>query len=409
MEKLRRAVREIAYSRDRSQLSSRHRSLLPLLSIASSVYGVALSLRRHLYRFRLFSKHRLPVPVISVGNLTWGGNGKTPMVEFIAALLADSGISPLILTRGYAGGDEARMLQRHLLGKSANVGVGANRAATAAAFIEKYGYRDPRTCEHLEGDSTDQKMGGKAGSNGQIRFNHCCEEIGAAILDDGMQHWQLSRDLDIVMVNGLCPWGNHQLLPLGPLREPLTALGRANIAVIHNADLVPEQTLASIESAIREVNKSIKVFFTRMAPAYFFEVANMDSVIPLEAVSNNVVLCVSAIGSADAFVKSVEKLGAIHVERLDFSDHHLFQTMEIDMIKKQLKDLESKFSSRPTVIVTEKDYDRDPEILKHLSPYKSWALSAKLQFIPHKGCSGICFKNLLEELLQVKLSGVPYT
>ncbi|XP_056163990.1 probable tetraacyldisaccharide 4'-kinase, mitochondrial isoform X2 [Syzygium oleosum] len=389
MEKLRRAVREIAYSRDRSQLSSRHRSLLPLLSIASSVYGVALSLRRHLYRFRLFSKHRLPVPVISVGNLTWGGNGKTPMVEFIAALLADSGISPLILTRGYAGGDEARMLQRHLLGKSANVGVGANRAATAAAFIEKYGYRDPRTCEHLEGDSTDQKMGGKAGSNGQIRFNHCCEEIGAAILDDGMQHWQLSRDLDIVMVNGLCPWGNHQLLPLGPLREPLTALGRANIAVIHNADLVPEQTLASIESAIREVNKSIKVFFTRMAPAYFFEVANMDSVIPLEAVSNNVVLCVSAIGSADAFVKSVEK--------------------EIDMIKKQLKDLESKFSSRPTVIVTEKDYDRDPEILKHLSPYKSWALSAKLQFIPHKGCSGICFKNLLEELLQVKLSGVPYT
>ncbi|XP_039170718.1 probable tetraacyldisaccharide 4'-kinase, mitochondrial [Eucalyptus grandis] len=392
MEKLRRAVSEIAYSRDRSKLSSLHRSLLPLLSLASSVYGLALSLRHHLYRSRLFSKRRLPVPVISVGNLTWGGNGKTPMVEFIAALLADSGISPLILTRGYAGGDEARMLRRHLLGKPAKVGVGANRAVTAAAFIEKYGYRDLQN-------------GRKSGSNDQICFNHCSEEIGAAILDDGMQHWQLLRDLDIVMVNGLCPWGNHELLPLGPLREPLTALGRANIAVIHNADLVSEQTLASIESAIREFNKSIKVFFTKMAPSYFFEVVNMNSIIPLEAVSNNVVLCVSAIGSADAFVKSVEKLGAIHVERLDFSDHHLFQTMEIEMIKKQLEDLESKFSSRPTVIVTEKDYDRDPEILKHLSPYKALALSARLQFIPHKGCSGICFKNLLEELLQVKLTG----
>ncbi|KAL3736348.1 hypothetical protein ACJRO7_025324 [Eucalyptus globulus] len=388
MEKLRRAVSEIAYSRDRSKLSSLHRSLLPLLSLASSVYGLALSLRHHLYRSRLFSKRRLPVPVISVGNLTWGGNGKTPMVEFIAALLADSGISPLILTRGYAGGDEARMLQRHLLGKPAKVGVGANRAVTAAAFIEKYGYRDLRNRGCLKGGSTDHKMGEKAESNDQICFDHCSEEIGAAILDDGMQHWQLLRDLDIVMVNGLCPWGNHQLLPLGPLREPLTALGRANIAVIHNADLVSEQTLASIESAIREFNKSIKVLFTKMAPSYFFEVVNMNSIIPLEAVSNNVVLCVSAIGSADAFVKSVEK--------------------EIDMIKKQLEDLESKFSSRPTVIVTEKDYDRDPEILKHLSPYKALALSARLQFIPHKGCSGICFKNLLEELLQVKLTGVPY-
>ncbi|KAF8026241.1 hypothetical protein BT93_F2903 [Corymbia citriodora subsp. variegata] len=408
MDKLRRAVSEVAYSRDRSKLSPLHRSLLPFLSLASSVYGIALSLRHHLYHFRLFPKHRLPVPVISVGNLTWGGNGKTPMVEFIAALLADSGISPLILTRGYAGGDEARMLRRHLLGKLAHVGVGANRAATAAAFIEKYGYCDPRARVRLKGDSADRKIGEKARSNGQTRFNHCCEKIGAAILDDAMQHLQLSRDLDMVMVNGLCPWGNHQLLPLGPLREPLTALRRANIAVIHNADLVPEQILTSIESAIREFNKSIEVFFTRMAPAYFFEVANINSIIPLEAVSNNVVLCVSAIGSADAFIKSVEKLGAIHIERLDFSDHHLFQTMEIETIKKQLRDLESKFSSRPIVIVTEKDYDRDPEILKHLSPYKTWALSAKLQFLPHKGCSGICFKNLLEELLQIKLSGVPY-
>lgn len=99
--------------------------------------------------------------------------------------------------QGYAGGDEARMLQRHLLGKSANVGVGTNRAATAAAFIEKYGYRDPRTSECLKGDSNDQKLGEPAGSYGQIRSNHSCEEIGAAILDDGMQVHQYILGLQL--------------------------------------------------------------------------------------------------------------------------------------------------------------------------------------------------------------------
>ncbi|CAM8990697.1 unnamed protein product [Rhodiola kirilowii] len=100
--------------------------MVPLLSLTSSLYGIALRLR-----------YRLPVPVISVGNLTWGGNGKTPMVEFLARLFADSGIPPLILTRGYAGGDEAIMPRRHLEGTYAKIGVGANRAETANAFPQE--------------------------------------------------------------------------------------------------------------------------------------------------------------------------------------------------------------------------------------------------------------------------------
>ncbi|KAG5255142.1 tetraacyldisaccharide 4'-kinase family protein [Salix suchowensis] len=366
MEKLRRVVKEITYAQDYTKLSTLHQSLIPILSLASSLYKVVLSIRHYLYHLGFFSKHRLPVPVISVGNLTWGGNGKTPMVEFIASWLADSGISPLILTRGYAGGDEARMLTRHLRGKSVKIGVGANRAATAACFLKRHGYLDPR--DYLvEGNWHEQ------GS----RINS--RKIGVVVLDDGMQHWSLQRDIEIVMVNGLTPWGNHQILPRGPLREPLKALGRADVVVVHHANL--------------------------NVPLHFFEVGNMNTRIPLDIICNGVVLCVSAIGSANAFVQGMEKMGTLYVDRLDFSDHHSLRDTDIEMIRMKLKELEDKFGSMPVVVITEKDYDRDPEILRHLSPYKVMALCSELQIIPCR-CNGDGdFKKLLKEMVEVKFLG----
>ncbi|XP_022717909.1 probable tetraacyldisaccharide 4'-kinase, mitochondrial isoform X1 [Durio zibethinus] len=390
MEKLKRAVKEIAYAQDQARLSKLHLSLIPFLSFASSLYGVVLSLRHALYRSGFFSKHRLPVPVISVGNLTWGGNGKTPMVEFVAKFLADYGISPLILTRGYAGGDEAKMLQRHLLGGPVKVGVGVNRMATANLFFEKYGYVDCRGSKFSEKTYLDQKMESHISS----------EKIGAAILDDGMQHWSLCRDLEIVMINGLMPWGNHKLLPLGPLREPLTALKRADVAVVHHADLVLEQKLKDIELVIQEIKESLPIFYTRMAPSYFSEVRNISIKVHLGAVHNAVVLCVSAIGSADAFVQVMEKIGPIYVDRFDFSDHHSFQIKDIHMMRERLRQLEDRFGCQPIVIVTEKDYDRDREILKHLHPFQVLVLCSEMQIISHKGCNEDTFKLLLKELLE---------
>ncbi|KAI5409309.1 hypothetical protein KIW84_054931 [Lathyrus oleraceus] len=225
MEKLRKVVNEIAYKKNLSKLSPLRFSLLPFLSVSSSFYKLALSIRR---RFFLSQVHRLPLPVISVGNLTWGGNGKTPMVEFIAAFFARSGISPLVLSRGYGGGDEVNMLQRHLLGTSTKFGVGAKRAVVASHLIQKYGYIDIRKTSLYEKQNLNWKAHNSLDS----------EKIGIVVLDDAMQHWSLWRDLDIVMVNGLTLWGNGRLLPLGPLREPLTALRRANVVVIHHSDLI---------------------------------------------------------------------------------------------------------------------------------------------------------------------------
>ncbi|XP_062077691.1 probable tetraacyldisaccharide 4'-kinase, mitochondrial [Humulus lupulus] len=387
MEKLRKAVNEIAYCKDHTKLSPLHRSLVPVLSFASALYSVALSLRRSLYFSGLIHRNRLTVPLISVGNLTWGGTGKTPMVEFLALWLVDSGISPLILSRGYAGGDETKMLQRHLLGRPVKIGVGANRAATAASFFEKCGYVDPNTVS--ERLWVDAKESSRSGS----------EKIGLAILDDGMQHWSLQRDIEIVMVNGLMLWGNCHLLPLGPLREPLIALRRADAVVIHHADLLSEQKLKDIELMVRDVKESLPIFFTTMAPTHIFDVRSFNSKKPLEALRNTIVLCVSAIGSANAFVLGIKKLGAVYVDQLEFSDHHMFQFTDMEIVRERLGELEKKFCSKPIVVVTEKDYDRDPDIFKHLDPFEVMALCSQLQITSQRGISEDSFKKLLKEML----------
>ncbi|WCJ32945.1 tetraacyldisaccharide 4'-kinase family protein [Euphorbia peplus] len=394
MEKVRRAVMQIAYERDHSKLSTLQRLLLiPLLSFSSSAYSAALSFRRYLYHSTFFYTRRLLVPVISVGNLTWGGNGKTPMVEFIAHWLSHSGISPLILTRGYAGGDESKMLSRHLRGSHAMIGVGANRAATADGFFKQYG--------HLE--SPDFLFDGTLVSQ-KVKSQLNLGKIGAVVLDDGMQHWSLQRDLEIVMINGLAPWGNGHLIPLGPLREPLTALRRADVAVIHHANLVSQQNLKNIELVMRDINDSLPIYFTRMSPSHFFEVGNINSRLPLDVVNGVVLLCVSAIGSPNSFVQGMEKMGALYVDRFDFSDHHCFQTKDIEIIMTRLRELEDKFSSGPVVVVTEKDYDRDPEILKDVGPSKVLILCSELQIIPCRGQSKDTFRKLLIELMRVKWS-----
>ncbi|KAK9938062.1 hypothetical protein M0R45_014822 [Rubus argutus] len=241
-----------------------------------------------------------------------------------------------------------------------------------------------------------------------------------------MQDWSLQLNLEIVTVNGLTLWGNCHLIPRGPLREPLNALRRADVVVIHQADMVSEQNLKDIGLILREINKYVPVFVTQMNPSYFFDKGNANSRKSLGDLSNTIVLCVSSIGSVNAFAKGMEKIGAFYVDRLEFSDHHKFQAklklvfclffdlrflsyaiclvlndmnaQDIEMIKRRLIELEDRFSSKPVVIVTEKDYDRDPGIFKHLDPFEVLALCSELKIIPSRGCTEDSFKKLLKEV-----------
>uniref|UniRef100_A0A453BQW8 tetraacyldisaccharide 4'-kinase n=5 Tax=Aegilops tauschii subsp. strangulata TaxID=200361 RepID=A0A453BQW8_AEGTS len=348
-----------------------HRALLlPLLSAASAASAL-LRLPVILSSSPLRSRRTLPVPVISVGNLTWGGNGKTPMVDFLARRFHAMGVSPLILTRGYAGGDESKMLRRRLADTSTKIGVGANRAAVGSSMLQKYGHVDPCDAFCREKLACNRVASGKSA------------KIGVAILDDGMQHRSLLRDVEIVMVNGLTPWGNTHFIPRGPMREPLSALTRADIVVIHHADLACEAQLETIARTVQDSGTTCSVFFSKLAPSHIFEVHQPLQRLSLNVLDGMIVLCVSAIGCPDAFIHTVREIGPLNVDRLDFSDHHFFNDYDLELIQERVRQLVDQHNKQTVVLVTEKDYDRDPDFLRMLG-LKVWVLSSSLQIMPLK-------------------------
>lgn len=215
------------------------------------------------------------------------------------------------------------------------------------------------------------------------------------------QHLPLCRDLEIMMVNGLMPWGNYRLVPLGPLREPLSALSRIDMVVIHHADLVTEQSIEAIRSTIRDVNDSVPIFLSKMTPLYFLKAANVSCNVSLSILHDAIALCVSGIGSAESFVQTIVQMGPKHVDRVDFSDHHSFQTQDISAIKQRLKELELEFAMKPLVVVTEKDYDRAPEVLKSLDPYEVLVLCSCLQILHQGGHTEASFKKWVRQRLNL--------
>src|SRR5690606_8368440 len=186
------------------------------LSAMTPFYGAAIAARNQLFDMGLRRAARLPVPVVSVGNVTTGGSGKTPMGAWWAQWLSARGADPCIVSRGYralegAPNDEYRVLEQlcpgvpHLQNR--------DRVAAARAAIEQ-------------------------------------QRPGAIILDDGFQHRRLHRDFDIVLIDALNPWGHGRLLPRGLLREPLSSLRRADAVIITRADLIDPAALSRLHEQI---------------------------------------------------------------------------------------------------------------------------------------------------------------
>ncbi|MCO5560966.1 hypothetical protein L7F22_014586 [Adiantum nelumboides] len=241
-------------------LPALERSLLPLLALSSCLYAYILALRWKLYHWKILKQTRLPLPVISIGNISWGGNGKTPMAEYLASKFLECSIPPLILTRGYGSGDEVRLLEGHLHGTRAIIGEGSNRVEVAKLLLFKYGVKGVHdlhsSIKHLSFNKNHKfpddlscmvipKFAPHDGLQPLERafeykreFKEHKDGMGVILLDDGMQHWRVHRDIEIIMINAVSPFGNGSLVPCGPLREPLQALCRTDIAVIHHANLI---------------------------------------------------------------------------------------------------------------------------------------------------------------------------
>lgn len=216
-----------------------------LLLPFSWIYGAITSTRNSLYQKNFFASFDLDVKTISVGNITVGGTGKTPMVAFIAEKLAEKSEKVCILTRGYGrdnpkervlvtdgeriladareAGDEPFELANKLLGKAVIV-ADAKRAEAGKWAKEEFG-------------------------------------ITTFILDDGFQHLKVKRDLDIVLIDATNPFGNNQILPTGILRESLSGLKRADAIIITRANLVED--ISKIKAEILRINPNCQIFISK--------------------------------------------------------------------------------------------------------------------------------------------------
>jgi tetraacyldisaccharide 4'-kinase len=303
-----------------------------VLAAAAVGYRGLLGAREWLYRRGVLRSRGVPAVVVSVGNLTVGGTGKTPATELAAATLASLGRRPAIVSRGYRrrsrgvqivadtasirldpedAGDEPFLLARRLPGVP--VVVGANRHEAAALAVERFG-------------------------------------VDAVVLDDAFQHRTLRKDLEIVMVRAEMPWGNGQLLPRGPLREPLTALARADL-VIATGVSGPDQACA-VQESIGRYASHVPVLTATYTPAKCWRAGRMEP-IGLERLSGLRVLAFAGIASPDSFARTLKDLGAVVEDVVAFDDHHWYSAPDIARL-----DARAGRVGVDALVTTEKDWVR---------------------------------------------------
>lgn len=294
--------------------------LKPLLAVGSWMYGVGVSLLSFLYQAKVLPRRRLPFPVISVGNLTWGGTTKTPLVEYLARRVLERGRTPLVLTRGY-NPDEVEQFRAHLPG--ARLGVGKERYQVARGMSRR-------------------------------------ERIDVAVLDDGFQHWKIMRDIEIVTVNALNPFGNRKLFPRGILRESPAALRRAAVIVLTHVNLLQAKELAELRETVRRYAPS-SFLVEAYLEALFLYRARRRNRLSLDRLGKQRVATFSAIGSPRSFQLLLAHHGIKPVRNFEYCDHHTFSREELEEIRQV-----SEKSDVEEIITTEKDFYRSPETIAEI-------------------------------------------
>jgi len=298
-----------------------------LLGLPAMAYGEAMRLRNRFYDGK-GAVHRAGLPVLSVGNLTVGGTGKTPIVAWLVRTLRECGLKPAVVSRGYGGtagrgpllvsrgdgplagaricGDEPYLLARHLEG--AIVIVGSDR---------------------VEGTRAARRAG-----------------ADVAVLDDGFQHRRLARDLDIVLLDAHNPFGNYSLLPAGTLREPLAGLARAGIVLITRSR--PGESLVVIERVVRRHNPAVPILRAGNWRVGFRDLAGD----PVEKPRRALAFC--GIGNPASFAADLEAEGVEVVALRIFADHYPYTEADAAALSRLALDRDA------TLVTTEKDLVRFP-------------------------------------------------
>jgi len=352
--------------------TSCYRPVKIIASILSFFYLAVINLRNWLYDQKIFKEVKLSCPVISVGNITVGGTGKTPCVIMLAQMLQANGFKPAIISRGYGGrsvnsvnivsngdkilldsanaGDEPYLIAQEL--KSVPVITGAKRIATGKTAVDQFG-------------------------------------ANILICDDAMQHRQIFRDINLVLLDNRSICGKDHVLPRGRLREPIKELKRADAIILTRADETV-QTDKKIGELIKA--KDIPVFKSIHRPKDIGK-ADFSEQNPVSILARKKVYAFCGIANPDSFKKTLSSAGTQILSFDIFPDHHRYNKSELEKIKTGFVDCRADY-----LMTTEKDAVRlqsDPEFLKILN-----ILRVEMEIKP----SAQSFEKFIME--QIKLSQI---
>ena len=318
----------------------------------AKVYEQAVQLRLGLYRRRLFRPQELGCPVVSVGNLTVGGTGKTPVAEMLARELQRRGRRVAILSRGYKSVPRpfAQRLRnkifKHLdlfppriVSDGKDVLLDSRRAGDEPHMLAK---NLPGVCVLVDKDRV------KSGLHALRHF-----DSDVLLLDDGLQYQRLRHRIDVVLVDSQAPFGNEHLLPRGTLREPPANLRRASYIVVTKSGPKPDNALLA---RLRKLNRTAAIIECNHAPRHWQDLSTGER-LPLNHLKGRHVGAMSGIARPESFEEGVRQLGAMVEISKAFADHHRFTKKEI------LRFLEwCDRRSLDALVTTEKDAVRFPDI-----------------------------------------------
>ena len=323
-----------------------------LLHPLSFLYGLITTLRNYLYDANILSTNKLPCKVISIGNITTGGVGKTPTVEFLALHLQSIGKNVGIVSRGYGR-------------SSKHVRLVTNGFDKPSSW-EQYGDEAFLLSQNLNsipivvGESKYE-----AGLKITSEFN-----LDVIIIDDGFQHRSLYRDLDIALINSKDTQKTHKLLPLGNLRERISGLKRADMIIYTKINV--HNNLGYLNRLLKNVD--IEKINSMLITKSMLIGKDKTEIDKANLKSKNIYL-LAAIGDNSGFKKTVKKIGANIVGHSKFLDHYKFKTSDLQKVQNDAK----KFSAN-YIITTEKDLVKIPDINLKIPVY---ALKTEMHFSPN--------------------------
>ena len=348
-----------------------------VLLAASKLYGVGAWFDRASYENGWKRSQSVNSRVVCIGNITAGGTGKTTAVLLAATTLAKEGVRVAIVSRGYkrqqktqgpvvlfdnpdvdwrSAGDEPFMMSRILSQYKVPVVIAPDRAAAATEALRRF--------------------------KSQI-----------VLLDDGLQHHRLRRDSNIILVDAKNPFGNKHLLPYGILREPMTALKRANLIVLTHCDQVSAREIENIKDQIREFNDVVEIVESQHEPEYYFDICKTQKV-DLADIKGPAV-CVSALGHPETFENSLTGLGLELKQKWRFPDHHYYT-------EENLRTFEETRNGLP-LITTFKDFVKFPDNWREILTKDVYVLSVRLKIL-----GGEKEMNLFTDALYPKFSKIKH-